>query len=130
MNPGDRFAAVRGGFLRRGLYRTNRLRDFGILSYSADLRPGGRIWLSRPLEWLVCVLTKILKYNAWPRVVVAIAIGAPRLGSSLGKIEPSIKIAPGIADAWARQEPSASKKEKHMPLVRINLSRTASPKLR
>jgi 4-oxalocrotonate tautomerase len=27
-------------------------------------------------------------------------------------------------------EPSASKKEKHMPLVRINLSRTASPKLR
>src|SRR5258705_13446340 len=58
MNPGDRFAAVRGGFLRRGLYRTNRLRDFGILSYSADLRPGGRIWLSRPLEWLVCVPDK------------------------------------------------------------------------
>src|ERR1700676_1188179 len=26
-------------------------------------------------------------------------------------------------------EPSASEKEKHMPLVRINLSRTASPKL-
>jgi 4-oxalocrotonate tautomerase len=63
-----------------------------------------------------------LKYNARPRVVVA--IGAPRWGSSLGKI------APGIADAWAQQEPSASKKEKHMPLVRINLSRTASPKLR
>jgi 4-oxalocrotonate tautomerase len=40
------------------------------------------------------------------------------------------KIAPRIVDAWAQQEPSASNKERHMPLVRINFSRTASPKLR
>ena len=40
-------------FLRRGLYRTNRLRDFGILSYSAD--PGLRGWnwhtLSSAVRW-------------------------------------------------------------------------------